>query len=68
MRGRRSFFLRRFPLPPCRMSFSWEGEFASRLDEGFARERPWLKIVPGCELYVPGWTALMLPDENGGGS
>ena len=44
------------------------GEFASRLDEGFARERPWLKIVPGCELYVPGWTALMLPDENGGGS
>lgn len=42
------------------------GEFAALREESYSRNRPWVKVVPACELYIPGWTDLALSDSSGG--
>jgi len=75
-RARRTIFLSP-PFPPSAVPYVLQqgtdvnmtiGEFAACRDEGFSREKPWVKIVPGCELYIPGWPSLTLPERAGGGS
>lgn len=43
------------------------GEFAARLSRGYSRSLPQVTILPGCELYIPGWPALAIAknEENG---
>ena len=36
------------------------GEFAAQFDTRYEHERPWVTIVPGAELYIPGWASLAL--------
>ena len=36
------------------------GEFVASLPPGYSQELPWVTIVPGCELYIPGWPAFTL--------
>lgn len=31
------------------------GEFAARFDSSYQEKRPWVTIVPGAELFIPGW-------------
>lgn len=34
------------------------GEFAARLSKGYGYQMPWVKILPGAELYIPKWPEL----------
>ncbi len=36
------------------------GEFAAQFDTQYGRERTWVDIVPGAELYIPGWISKVL--------
>lgn len=57
------------PFPPAAVPFEFFrkmsakiviGEFAARLDQGYSRKLPWATVVPGCELYIPGWPDMAL--------
>ena len=41
------------------------GEFAARLAQGYSRERPWVTVVRGAELYIPGWPDMAIADSRG---
>lgn len=44
------------------------GEFAAKLSQEYSQVMPWVRIMPGCELFVPGWIELALAESAGGGS
>lgn len=31
------------------------GEFVARYDADFLGERPWVSVIPGAEVFIPGW-------------
>jgi hypothetical protein len=34
------------------------GEFVAQYDSEYDKPPPWVRIVPGMELYLPGWMEL----------
>jgi len=42
------------------------GEFAAMRESDYSRSRPWVTVVPACELYIPDWPNLALKGNGGG--
>ena len=44
-------------LASCKVTFA-VGEFVAQYDSEYDKPPPWVRIVPGMELYLPGWMEL----------
>lgn len=41
-----------------------QGDFAARLTPDFQSPPPWLRIVPGAAIYIPGWMSIVQHEFN----